>query len=129
MAMFNDGIGVDAPQPPPGVELPGQMAAMLSRLPGNQEFWLEHEMRQYPRAAPDLAAMTAAAARLIVAGGRDSREHFPYQASVALAGRLGSDVVQFPGDHVGYAKYPIEFAARLAEVLTPGATSDDGGTL
>ncbi|GDY30485.1 hypothetical protein [Gandjariella thermophila] len=54
----------------------------------------------------------------MLAGGRDSREELPYRPNAELAPRLGTEVTEFPGGHVGYATHPAEFAARLAEVLT-----------
>lgn len=90
---------------------------------GNLEFWLEHELRQYPHVVPDVAVLKAASARLVLAGGRDSQEHLPYLPNTVLAGRLGTEVVEFPGGHMGYATHPVEFAARLADVL---AVADAG---
>jgi hypothetical protein len=40
-----------------------------------------------------------------------------------LATRLGLEVVDFPGGHMGFATHPVEFAARLIEALT--RNSDD----
>jgi len=42
----------------------------------------------------------------MLAGGEESRDTFPYRPNVVLAVRLGSSVVDFPGDHTGYAYDP-----------------------
>ncbi len=119
MAKFSAGMGLDAgPLPPQGAELPRPLAEMVSRLRSNLGFWLEHELRQYPRFEPDIAAIRAARTRLVLAGGRDSRESVPYRPNTVLAERLGSIVADFPGGHAGYATNPAEFAERLAEVLS-----------
>lgn len=98
-----------------------RMITMMSRLRRNMRFWLEHELRQYTRYSPDVAALAAASDRLVLAGGRESREHFPYRPNTVLAERIGGAVVDFPGGHAGYRSSPAEFAARLDEVLgTPG---------
>ena len=90
---------------------------MMSRVHKNFVFWFEHELRQYPRVTPDFAALKTVANRLILAGGRDGREQFPYRPNLVLAERLGLEVVDFPGDHIGYATYPVEFAAQLHDKL------------
>jgi pimeloyl-ACP methyl ester carboxylesterase len=90
---------------------------MLARIQANQPFWLEHELREYIRYAPDFGALQAASDQLILAGGRDSRAYFPYRPNVVLAERLGLAVVDFPDGHVGYATNPRGFAARLHDVL------------
>jgi hypothetical protein len=41
----------------------------------------------------------------------------PYRPALALAGRLGLVVAEFPGDHVGFLAHPADFAERLADVL------------
>src|SRR5712692_10623584 len=45
-----------------------------STLP-NVTYWLEHELRQYPRVELDLAALATHAERIVLASGRDSRDH------------------------------------------------------
>jgi pimeloyl-ACP methyl ester carboxylesterase len=100
----------DEPPPP-------EMAEIAARLRPNIEFWFEHELRQYPRAPVDVAALHRQREHLVLAGGRDSRENFPYFPNAELARRLGTKVVDFPGGHVGYATDPAEFAAQLSGVL------------
>lgn len=123
MRKFNTGVGLDhLSQPPPGAELPPPVAQMLSRIHHNLEFSLEHELRQYPRVVPDLDALMAASARLVLAGGRESRGQLPYRPNTVLAERLGKRVVDFPGGHVGYLTHPADFAAQLADLLDAAAT-------
>jgi hypothetical protein len=40
-----------------------------------------------------------------------------YRAAVALAERLGTDAVTFPGDHGGFGSHPAEFAKTLHKAL------------
>jgi hypothetical protein len=40
-----------------------------------------------------------------------------YETAVALAERLGREPVVFPGDHIGMATHPEEFAETLHDVL------------
>ena len=90
---------------------------MMERALRNRHFWLDHEVRQYPRFMPDVAALKAAMPGLVLAGGRDSQTYFPYRATTVLADQFGTAVVDFPGSHVGYVTHPADFAVRLAEVL------------
>ena len=126
MAQFGQVVGLGAPPapsagPPPGAVLAAQIAAMRARAVDNMTFWIEHEFRQYPAYHPDLDVLSAAAvaAKIVPAGGRESRESgsMPFLPLVPLAGRLGRDIAEFPGGHVGYAEHPGEFAARLSQVL------------
>ncbi|WP_338017902.1 alpha/beta hydrolase [Streptomyces taklimakanensis] len=84
----------------------------------NTAFFLAHTVRPATRFVPDLTALAAVADRVVVAGGRDSRTHTVHRPAVALAERLGRERVLFPGGHVGYARYPVEFAKQLVKVFT-----------
>lgn len=79
--------------------------------------WLEHELRQYPRVALDLDALAAHARQLVLAGGCDSHDQVSYQPSKVLAQRLGLQVVEFPGGHLGFVAAPAEFAQALRDAL------------
>jgi acetyltransferase/esterase len=115
MQSFSARIGLrDIEQPLRRAEMPQEKGNMAHR---NRDFWLQHELRQYPRFVVDVAALKAAMPRLVLAGGRDSQEYFPYGPNTVLASLIDSKVVDFPGGHVGYATHPSEFALRLAEVL------------
>jgi pimeloyl-ACP methyl ester carboxylesterase len=89
----------------------------IGRLSGNLDFFLSHEVREAPGYRPDLGALDAGRARIVMAGGRDSRRHFPYRPAAALAARWGEPVIDFPGDHTGYWSRPAEFAAALGDAL------------
>jgi pimeloyl-ACP methyl ester carboxylesterase len=77
-----------------------------------------HELRGTTRYLPDLAALTAGPSRVVVGVGVDSRGLTTYPTSVALAERLGTPPVEFPGDHGGFVGQPAEFAGVLRAVLT-----------
>lgn len=86
-------------------------------LISNATYWLEHELRQYPRVELDLAALSAHAERIILAGGREAQNQLPYQPNRVLARQLGREIVNFPGGHLGFVAYPAEFARKLLAVL------------
>ncbi|GAA3082361.1 pimeloyl-ACP methyl ester carboxylesterase [Kribbella aluminosa] len=109
-----------------------QRAELMQRMSANLNFWFEYELRTYPRYEPDLTALAALDDRLVLAGGNESRELFPYRPNTVLAERLGLQVVDFPGNHIGYATHPVEFAAQLRELLAsrtrPGVRPGDRPT-
>jgi hypothetical protein len=52
-----------------------------------------------------------------MAVGEASRGEPPYRAAFAVAERLGTEPVVFPGDHGGFGSEALAFAARLLDVL------------
>jgi pimeloyl-ACP methyl ester carboxylesterase len=76
------------------------------------------------RYRPDVAALAAAAARVVIAVGEESLDVVTGRCAVATAELLGHEVTVFPSHHggfmggeFGYAGQPQAFAARLREVL------------
>jgi len=84
----------------------------------NARYWMEHELRQYPRVELDLHALTKHAGQLVLVGGRDSQDQMTYQPGKELAQNLGLDIVNLPGGHLGFMTYPEEFARELLQVLS-----------
>jgi pimeloyl-ACP methyl ester carboxylesterase len=73
---------------------------------------------------PDVAALTAASTRIVIAVGEESRHTITGRTSIATAAALGQEASVFPSHHggfmggeFGYAGQPEAFAARLREVL------------
>ncbi|MFG3056756.1 alpha/beta fold hydrolase [Kitasatospora sp. NPDC048239] len=90
---------------------PDDVRAILDR------FFL-HILRPTACYRPDLAALRAAAAPVVVAGGTDSKGQLSHRAAAALAGELGTALVDFPGDHTGFQGEPEPFVRLLRQVLT-----------
>jgi pimeloyl-ACP methyl ester carboxylesterase len=99
-----------APQTPEG-------EAMANRMMGNFDLFLGHELRQIIGYVPDIDALRAAPARIVVAPGETSGEQSARRATVALAERLGVPVTPLPGAHGGWGSDPAEFAERLDRAL------------
>jgi hypothetical protein len=80
--------------------------AAMKRMAGNQELFLAHELLPFTRYVPDLARLSAHKDRIVLAVGHDTREllagELAYRPAAWLAERLGTQVVDFPGDHGGY---------------------------
>jgi pimeloyl-ACP methyl ester carboxylesterase len=78
----------------------------------------------------DFSALRAASTRIVVGVGAESGRMLAGRAAVAVAERLGTAPVTFPGGHDGFlgGEYgrtgdPDAFAATLRKVLTSGAES------
>jgi clorobiocin biosynthesis protein CloN7 len=108
--------GQDAPQWQPSPEQTARMRATI-------EMFLAHLLRPTTGYQPDIEALRAAATRIVVAGGTTSKGQLAHRTGVALAGRLGTPVTDFPGDHGGFRSHPEEFARVLDKTLTTAATS------
>jgi pimeloyl-ACP methyl ester carboxylesterase len=106
--------GGEAPQGQPDPET----MAMMARLQKNMEFFIGYEVPPFNTYVPDLAALEASSMRVVAAVGEASEGEPPYRAALALAERLGTAPVTFPGDHGGFGNQPEAFATRLHEVLS-----------
>ena len=83
----------------------------------NTRYWMEYELRQYPRVQLDLVALAAHTEQIVLGGGQDSQGQLPYQPNRALAEQLDLNVVDFPGGHLGFLSHPAEFAKALMDAL------------
>jgi pimeloyl-ACP methyl ester carboxylesterase len=113
--MANAGFDVGgedaAPEPPPGEPSERELA--------NSAHFFGHELRGTVRHVPDIAALTAPPTRVVVGIGAASAGLITASTSRALAERLETAPVEFPGDHGGFIEQPKEFAERLRELLRP----------
>jgi len=103
--------GVDAPRWEPSPE-------QVARMRATTEHFLAHLLRPTTRYRPDIQALQAASTRIVVAGGASSKGQLANRTAVALADRLGTTVVDFPGDHGGFLALPEQFGRLLDQVLT-----------
>jgi acetyltransferase/esterase len=118
---FGETVGLGRPMgPPAGATLSPEQAAMLERTQTDMTFWFEHEFRQYPAYLVNTDEVAGVADKLLLTGGQQSRESgtMPILPITHLATRLGREVVEFPGGHVGYLEHPQAFAQQLATILS-----------
>jgi clorobiocin/coumermycin A biosynthesis protein CloN7/CouN7 len=90
----------------------------LARMRATTGHFLAHLIRPTTRYQPDVAALRAAPTRIVVAAGATSHGQLANRAAVALGGQLGLPVIEFPGDHGGFAALPEQFGRVLDHVLT-----------
>ncbi|GEA87213.1 alpha/beta fold hydrolase [Cellulomonas cellasea] len=79
-----------------------------------------HELRGTALWEPDVEALRTGGPRVVVGLGEGSTGQVCDLTSTALAQRLGTEPVLFPGDHLGFVEEPEAFARRLREVLDAG---------
>ncbi|MEU1786024.1 alpha/beta fold hydrolase [Streptomyces sparsogenes] len=117
MARFSEGLGGRPGERP--TELPPEIQEMAARMHANLPVFLEHVLCPFTATVPDVAALRhAAAGRLVLAAGRDSREQEAlYGPARLLAERVGGEFAEFPGGHVGPTEHPKEFAEQLLTLL------------
>jgi clorobiocin biosynthesis protein CloN7 len=105
--------GIDMPAPSgstPGTADPSAVAT--------GERFFAHGLLPIALYRPDFTALEAASTRVVVAGGSTSEGEFAHRTAVALAERLATPLVTFPGGHGGFASDPAEFVAVLHRTLT-----------
>ena len=117
MARFMSRAGLKPPPPPPSGDVPKEMTEAMGRMGKNVELFLAHGLRPIGVYVPDVETLKRGTTRVVVAGGEESRGAPAYQAGAALAQRLGSPLVHFPGDHGGFMRQAPAFAEKLHEVL------------
>src|SRR5262245_323268 len=85
----------------------------------NAQYWVEHELRQYPNYNWDLDAIGAQKDKLILAVGEGSLSNHEWTSrpSVILAESYGLPLLEVPGYHLGILVDPAEFAARIRTAL------------
>ncbi|KND33777.1 alpha/beta fold hydrolase [Streptomyces acidiscabies] len=96
----------------------GRPAPDLPEAHDNTHFFLAHMLHPSSTHLPDLTATAPLTGRLAIAGGEGSRDQTIHRPALELAAQLGLELVEFPGGHVGYARYPREFADRLRSLMT-----------
>jgi hypothetical protein len=93
------------------------MARQMARMKQNVAFFLAHYMLPITGYAPDVETLRAASPRIVVGIGEDSGGQLAHDTALALATRLGTEPVTFPGDHAGYVGRPEAFAQKLDAVF------------
>jgi pimeloyl-ACP methyl ester carboxylesterase len=117
MQQFGEATGLGGGPEAEASQMPPEMGEGFARIQGNVAFFLAHVARAVASYVPDLAALQASSSRVVIAGGEASGEQLAYRTAVALAARLGTQVVRFPGAHGGFTTHPEAFADTLHEVL------------
>ena len=90
----------------------------IARMQAATEVFLAHLIRPTTRYRPDIEALRAAPTRIVIAAGATSRGQLANRSALALAGRPGTSVAEFPGDHGGFIAQPEPLGRVLHQMLT-----------
>ena len=117
--MASAGMAGEAESPPPDMnpEAMAVVAEAMARTEPNLDFFLGHYLLPVTSYVPDFAALKAGATRVLAGVGEASVGQETFDTALALAERLGSEAVVFPGDHVGMATHPEAFSETLRETF------------
>jgi pimeloyl-ACP methyl ester carboxylesterase len=83
----------------------------------NATYWFEHELRQYPAVNLDPDSLKARADRIVLVAGRESRGYPTYAVNLELGKKLGRELIELPGGHIGFLTHPAEFAREFVQTL------------
>jgi pimeloyl-ACP methyl ester carboxylesterase len=117
MATFMATSGLEEESAPLSPEAEAVIAEEMERVWPNLDFFFGHYMMPITSYEPDIAALQALSTNVLVGVGEDSVGQETYDTALALAERLGTEPVVFPGDHVGMSTQPEAFVAKLHEVF------------
>jgi clorobiocin biosynthesis protein CloN7 len=90
----------------------------MARMRAANDVFLAHLIRPTTRYRPDIEALRAVSARIVMAAGATSTGQLANRTAMALADRLGTPVIEFPGDHGGFLFQPEQCGRLLDQVLT-----------
>lgn len=93
-------------------------AEQIARMRAATDVFLAHLIRPTTRYRPDIEALQTASTRIVVAAGATSTGQLANRSARALADRLCTPVIEFPGDHGGFMTQPEQFGRVLSQVLT-----------
>ena len=109
-----------APPPPPPGEPTPEMREGMAQMQRNMDFWFRHYFQAIADYEPDFDALKSGSTRIVPGVGDTSRGELAHEGGLALARRLGTQAVVFPGAHGGFDTDAPDFAVRLREVLGDG---------
>jgi pimeloyl-ACP methyl ester carboxylesterase len=123
MAKFIALIGIEGgPPPAPDHEPTAEELEAAALMQKNMEYFFGRYIANIARYRPDFDAVKACSCRIVPAVGEESAGQLAHRGGVGLARILGHELAVFPGDHGGFDGRPVEFAARLLEVLEAQTT-------
>lgn len=117
MGKFMAMNGLDGGEEGPGEDPMHEDAETAERVSGNFAYFLAHGLLPLSLYAPDVDALRRGTVPVTVGLGRASAGQPIHDIGLALARRLDTEPVPFPGDHVGFGTHPRAFADTLRRAL------------
>jgi pimeloyl-ACP methyl ester carboxylesterase len=98
---------------PAEFDMPPEAAETFARVSGNFEYWLAHGMMPLSLYRPDVDVLRNGKPPIVVAIGEESAGQPIHDMGMALAVKLGTEPVAFPGDHMGFEPHASAFAETM----------------
>ncbi|MFF4421636.1 alpha/beta fold hydrolase [Streptomyces sp. NPDC001549] len=119
MAVFAAGLRKDGDTtgPEAAVRLPPQAAARAERTMANLPYFVGRIVPGFMSYLPDIERLETLSDQLVLACGQDSRGELPYRPAAFLAGRLGTELLHFPGGHTGLTTHPGGFGELVRKAF------------
>ena len=89
----------------------------FARVSGNFEYWLAHGMLPLSLYEPKVATLRKGKPRIVIGLGEQSKGQPIYEMGTAVAEKLGTEPVIFPGDHMGFESDAEAFVETLDKAL------------
>jgi pimeloyl-ACP methyl ester carboxylesterase len=109
--------------PPPAgggeAETPGGPPEPSEKQRSDDELFFLRMLKPFTRYQPAVDELRSGSPRVVVAVGETSGGEIARRSAEALAERLGSEPVVFPGDHGGFMADPAGVAAMIRQVCQP----------
>jgi pimeloyl-ACP methyl ester carboxylesterase len=108
--------------PPPGAggeeETAGDQESVgpSEKQQADDELFFLRMLKPFTRYLPAVDVLRSGTPRVVVAVGKASHGEIACRSAEALAERLGSAAVRFPGDHAGFMADPAGFATAIRQV-------------
>lgn len=116
MAGLDEDGAEEAPQSPP----PPEALETFGRINGNVGHFLAHGLMPLSQYQPDVDALRAGSPRIVIGVGEETAGQIAHRTGVALAEKLGTEPLHFPGDHSGYRQHAENFAKILHQTFAQG---------
>jgi clorobiocin biosynthesis protein CloN7 len=100
-----------------GLEMAAAPQPLTAEVVATNDRFFTHGLLPITFYQPEIATLQAAPTRVVAASGTTSRGQFAQRTAAAFADRLGTQLITFPGGHVGFISDPRDFAAILRETL------------
>ena len=120
MQKFMASAGLDTP-PPKDAPPPLEMKEAFGLIMSNLDFFFAHGRKAIVDYVPDVETLKTGRPRVVVGAGETTTGQTANRSALALAERLGTAPVIFPGDHGGFSSHSAAFAERLDSVLKAGS--------
>lgn len=119
MAVFAAGLAKDGgvQEPPAEVEIPPEAAARAEQTMADLPYFVGRIVPSFMSYVPDIERLEALSDRLVLAGGEDSRGELPYRPASFLAERFGTELLHFPGGHVGLTTHTEAFGEQIRKAF------------